>query len=123
MKAEAVGGQLGLVQDMDRECPWPVEPVFRSNDKVFRAAPLQPFVQSGRFHLPGERDAAGILRPAPRVKALYDEMTTFPAGGHDDTVDAAMDMMEMATGAQTIPWDPKPLNTLRQVANPMRMYQ
>ncbi len=24
-------------------------------------------------------------------------MVTFPVGGHDDTVDAAMDMMEMAT--------------------------
>lgn len=91
-KGEAVGGQRGLVQQMNEDAPYPIEAVERINDKTFRAGSLQSFVSSGRFHILGQDG-----KPAPQLQALYNEMTTFPAGGHDDTVDAAMDMMEMAT--------------------------
>lgn len=91
-KAEATAGQRGLVQQMNEDSPYPIDPVDRIKDKVFRAGSLQSFVHRGRWHIMG---SDGV--PIPRLEALYNEMVTFPMGGHDDTVDTAMDMMEMAT--------------------------
>ena len=95
-RAEAVGGQRGLVQQLNEDSEFPIEAVDRVSDKVFRAAGLQSFVSSGRFHVQCTRGAGGVLRPLPQLQALVDEMALFPSGQHDDTVDTAMDMMEMA---------------------------
>ena len=91
-KGEAVAGQRGLVQQFNEEAPFPVESVNRTSDKVFRASSLQPFVSTGRFHI--KRGPEGYA--VPSMAALFDEMILFPSGAHDDCVDAAMDMMEMA---------------------------
>ena len=77
---------------MDEDAPFPVESVNRTTDKVFRGSALQPFVSGGRFHL--RVDEHGNLIPA--LATLFDEMVVFPSGEHDDTVDAAMDMMQLA---------------------------
>ena len=90
-RAEAVAGQRGLVQQMHEDATFPVEPIERVKDKVTRASSLQAFVKSGRFHIPG-----GEGEPDPRFDKLYEEMVLFPTAKHDDTVDAAMDMMELA---------------------------
>ena len=93
-KAEANGPQRALVQLLNRQAPFPVTGLERGKDKHTRAAEKQPFVESGRFHIRANK-VDGVLRPAsPALQLLYDEMTTFPAGDHDDTVDAAVDLME-----------------------------
>jgi predicted phage terminase large subunit-like protein len=91
--AEGNGPQKGLVQQMNSEAPFPVIGLDREKDKITRAAEQQAFVESGRFHIKATKDSGGVLRPIASQQVVYDEMTTFPAGDHDDTVDAAVDMM------------------------------
>ncbi len=52
--------------------------------KESRVQALSVHVEQARFLLEG---AGGIA--APGQQALYDEMTTFPVGEHDDLIDAA----------------------------------
>lgn len=94
--AEGEATQSGLVQQMNRDAPFPVVAAPRpkgKKDKVTRATARQAFVESGRLHLPGVPAEGGGLRVSEEFEALYDEMTTFPASEHDDTVDACMDML------------------------------
>lgn len=95
MIGEDNGPQSGLVQQMNVDAPFPVTGMGRDRDKPSRAAEKQAFVESGRFHLKAKRDETGVLRPIESLQVVYDEMTTFPASGHDDTVDTAIDMMEV----------------------------
>jgi len=88
--AEANGPQKGLVQQMQQDCHVPIRPLNRDKDKITRASERQGFVESGKLHLP-EHD--GTVRSDFRV--VFDEMTTFPVGGHDDTVDAVIDLIEL----------------------------
>ena len=97
-KGEATAGQRGLVQQMNEDAPFPVEAIDRISDKVLRASQMQPFVSGGRFHILAVR-SGGVLLPVPALRKLYDEMVEFPSGDHDDTVDAAVDVMEMAMAA------------------------
>ena len=94
-RGEAVAGQRGLVQQMNMEAPYPIEGVNRISDKVFRATALQSYVSSGRCHIRAV-PRNGQLEPIGSLDALFNEMVVFPAGGHDDTVDAALDFMDMA---------------------------
>ena len=88
--AEANGPQKGLVQQMQQDCRVPIRPLNRDKDKITRASERQGFVESGKLHLP---DDGGTVRSDFRV--VFDEMTTFPVGGHDDTVDAVIDLIEL----------------------------
>jgi predicted phage terminase large subunit-like protein len=91
LAAEGNGPQAGLVQQLAESCEGTVVvPLVRVKDKLTRASEKQAFVEGGRFRLRGERG-----RVSREHQVLYDEMTTFPAGDHDDTVDAAVDLMEM----------------------------
>lgn len=96
-RAEANGPQKGIVQQLNHEAPFPVIGLERSKDKITRAAERQAFVESGRLHMPARRGPTGEKVPAKEFQILYDEMTTFPASEHDDTVDAVVDMMGMTT--------------------------
>lgn len=90
LMAEGNGPQAGLVQQLSQACDkTSVIPLIRTKDKLSRAAEKQGFVEQGRLRL--RRRDGKVCR---EHEALYDEMTTFPAGDHDDTVDAAVDMME-----------------------------
>ena len=92
LMAEGNGPQLGLTQQLSMACETAsVVPLVRTKDKLSRASEKQAFVESGRLRLRGERGS--VCR---EHAALYEEMTTFPAGDHDDTVDAVVDLMEAA---------------------------
>jgi predicted phage terminase large subunit-like protein len=110
-RAEGNGPQLGLAQRMNEDAPFPVVSVERTKDKITRAAEEQSFVESGRFHIPAVRDRNGILVPTKKFSVLYDEMTTFPASGHDDTVDASLDMMTLAGRSRRKKTKPKPFGS------------
>ena len=89
--AEANGAQKGLVQQLQQDCPSvPIRPLGRDKDKITRASERQAFVESGKLHFPM---SDGFIRNDFQV--VYDEMTTFPVGGHDDTVDAIIDLIEI----------------------------
>jgi predicted phage terminase large subunit-like protein len=59
--------------------------VSQSKDKGTRVAAFSVSVQNGSFRLMG--DGRGSVDPSQQ--ALFDEMTTFPVGEHDDLLDAA----------------------------------
>lgn len=87
---EANGPQKGLVQQMQKDCRVPIRPLNRDKDKITRASERQGYVEAGKMHMPSQD---GTVRPDFRV--VYDEMTTFPVGGHDDTVDCIIDLIEL----------------------------
>jgi predicted phage terminase large subunit-like protein len=95
LMAEGNGPQAALVQQLAQSCDaTSVIPMVRTRDKLTRASEKQAFVESGRFRLRGEKG-----RVCREHLSVYDEMTTFPAGDHDDTVDAAVDLMEACSRA------------------------
>ena len=58
--------------------------ITQSKDKAARVAAFSVAVENGAFRLKGD---AGVVDVGQRE--LYDEMTTFPFGEHDDLLDAA----------------------------------
>jgi predicted phage terminase large subunit-like protein len=81
---------MGLTQQLAMACgEASVVPQVRTKDKLSRASEKQAFVEQGRLRLRGDRG-----RVCAEHSVLYEEMTTFPAGDHDDTVDAVVDLME-----------------------------
>jgi predicted phage terminase large subunit-like protein len=62
-----------------------IEGITQTRDKIARVNGFGVTVENGHFLLRGDGDG-GVF---PGQQALFDEMTTFPAGDHDDLVDAA----------------------------------
>jgi predicted phage terminase large subunit-like protein len=62
-----------------------VQGILQSRDKAARIHAFSVSVENGTFRLQGEK-GGGV---AAGQQALFDEMTTFPAGEHDDLLDAA----------------------------------
>jgi len=62
-----------------------IKGITQSKDKASRIAAFSVCVENGSFRLKG--DGNGNIDPGQRI--LFDEMTTFPFGEHDDLVDAA----------------------------------
>jgi predicted phage terminase large subunit-like protein len=71
----------GLIQTLRRE-GFPVIPVQRNNDKVSRAYDAAPFMESGNVL---------IHQDAPWLSEFLDEVSSFPAGAHDDQLDPMFD--------------------------------
>jgi predicted phage terminase large subunit-like protein len=61
-----------------------VQAINQTRNKAARVGAFSVLVQNGSFQLKGS--AAGV---DPGQQELFDEMTTFPAGEHDDLLDAA----------------------------------
>ena len=62
-----------------------IKSVVQTRDKAARVSAFSVPVENGSFRLKG--DGSGGVDPGQQ--ALFDEMTTFPAGEHDDQLDAA----------------------------------
>lgn len=90
--AEANGPQKGVFDQFRSECRQPVVAVERTADKHLRAAGAQPFVEQGKLHFPSGPNGQVSDAFAPVV----DEMLSFPAGNHDDTVDVVVDLCAAA---------------------------
>lgn len=112
--AEANGAQKALVQIINAQSgmgfKFPVTPINRTQDKISRAAGVQAFFAAGRFHMRARREG-GVLRPIPALGPMYDELVSFPAGGHDDCVDVAIDLAEAAQSNSGCTFKATRLNT------------
>jgi predicted phage terminase large subunit-like protein len=62
-----------------------IKGIVQTKDKAARVSAFSVPVENGSFRLQG--DGTGQVHPGQQ--ALFDEMTTFPLGEHDDLVDAA----------------------------------
>ena len=76
----------GLLELMQQQCSFggKLMGVTQSTDKEWRARLFSVHVEKGNFRLKGENG-----RAAPAQQVLFDQMTTFPLGEHDDLLDAA----------------------------------
>jgi len=92
VKFEVIGYQTGIVQTMLRR-GFPAEPVYPDKDKVTRAGAAGALYRGGKvFH----------RRGASWLNDFELELLAFPAGEHDDQVDAlayaAKDLPSLGTG-------------------------
>lgn len=120
---EGNGPQRGIIQTLNSPrtgLPFPVVALERTQDKITRASAVQAFVQAGRLHLRARRDG-GVLRVVPALEPMYDELVSFPAGEHDDTVDAVIDLIEHAARNTGGGFKPRPLHTWNN-GEPMKQF-
>lgn len=81
LKVEDKSSGTGLIQQL-RQSGVPVNDIQRNRDKVSRAYDAAPLVESGRVYLPNGHAHLGDM---------LHELSVFPAGAHDDTIDPLMD--------------------------------
>lgn len=96
--AEANGPQKGVFDQFRAMCRQPVIAVERTTDKHLRAASAQPFVEQGKLSFPEGQN--GEVEHA--FRCVVDEMLSFPAGTHDDTVDAVVDLCTAAANGTVV---------------------
>lgn len=94
---EANGPQEGICDEFNEDSPFPLLKEKRVTDKHVRATEKQPHVECGKFKIKAQRGEYGVMEPIPELAELFAEMSTFPSSGHDDTVDAALDLLELAS--------------------------
>jgi PBSX family phage terminase large subunit len=74
---ESVQYQAAVVEELLRSTNLPIQAVRPDRDKITRFLPLEA------------RYEQGLVYHAPNLVAYTDEVLSFPAGAHDDLVDAA----------------------------------
>jgi len=84
MKVEDKASGTGLIQQL-RQGGIPVAGIPRSKDKITRGYDAAPMIEAGNVFLPERHNC---------LSDLLHEMTVFPAGSHDDTVDPLMDAVQ-----------------------------
>lgn len=95
LEAEKAGiVQLQYLLRDARMRPYAVDAVPPEGDKYTRAAPIASRVNAGRV----------LMVKAAWNRALLDELAVFPAGGHDDQVDALSGAYAMLTNTTTPDW-------------------
>lgn len=88
---DAAAGQ-SATQQLRRDTALPIVAVKPSGSKIARAESVSPLFESGRVLLPS---SAGWLG------AFVEELASFPAGRHDDQVDATVYGLERLRGLRT----------------------
>lgn len=78
--------QLAAVEEFSRRTMWAVEELHADTDKIARSKLLEKRASLGKVFRP---------RDAPWWDALFEEAATFPAGAHDDLVDAFIYLAHM----------------------------
>lgn len=111
---EAVGGQIGLVQQATRELGIPLKPITRVTDKYTRAVAGQPQVERGELHLKLNANGDAI---APEQQSVFEEMAGFPVASHDDCVDCVVDLLDEARLSRPRSFRPAPGRVQSSVAN------
>lgn len=84
MKIEDKASGTGLIQQL-KQGGVPVKAIPRNRDKVTRAYDAAPQIEVGNVMLPQEH---------PCLSDLLHELSVFPNGAHDDTVDPLMDAVQ-----------------------------
>jgi len=84
---EAAAYQWALAEAVLARAALPVRRVHASSDKFTRALPLAAALENGKLRLP---------RGHPALAALREELLDFPAGRHDDQVDALAHAVALA---------------------------
>lgn len=79
LKCEDAASGTPLIQTLTRDTQLPILPITATESKEIRANRITGIVEAGRVALPEEAEWLAIF---------LEEMTTFPAGVHDDIVDA-----------------------------------
>lgn len=84
----AVGIESGILELVFRDllAGLPVVPVKADKDKVRRLLAVARFFEAGRVY---------IVKNIKNAQALYDQLIEFPAGSHDDMVDALVYAIRM----------------------------
>jgi predicted phage terminase large subunit-like protein len=83
---EAKASGQSLVQELMADTVLPVKAVEADTDKLSRANAVTPLFESGRVFLP--EDVVWLQQGQHWVRDLKEELLAFPAGRHDDMVDA-----------------------------------
>lgn len=83
-----------LIQELKRGSKCPIVPVEVNKDKVLRANFVTPICESKKVFIP-ENEAW--------VSELVEEFAAFPAGAHDDQIDAATQALSYLSGSRARP--------------------
>jgi predicted phage terminase large subunit-like protein len=83
---ESVQYQAAVVEELLRSTNLPIQAIRPDKDKLTRFLPLEA------------RYEQGLVYHAPNLMAYTDELLSFPAGAHDDLVDAAAYAYNATTG-------------------------
>jgi predicted phage terminase large subunit-like protein len=86
-----------LIQELRRTTSLPIIGVVPRGTKLARAEAVSGLFEAGKVKLPGE---------APWLDAFVDEFLRFPAGKHDDQVDASSLVLSRLRARLAVPeWD------------------
>ena len=84
MKVEDKASGTGLIQQL-KQGGVPVEGIPRDKDKVTRGYDTAPMMEAGNVWLPSRHEC---------LSDVLHELSLFPAGAHDDTIDPLMDAIQ-----------------------------
>jgi len=84
MKVEDKASGTGLIQQL-RQSGIPVAGIPRSKDKITRGYDAAPMLEAGNVFFPERNDC---------LSDLLHELSVFPSGAHDDSVDPLMDAVQ-----------------------------
>ena len=85
-----------LIQELRRDTNIPLLPIKVDADKLARVYAVTPLIESGRVFLP---------RQATWLHDFMEEMSSFPSGEHDDTVDSVSQALRYMTLNSFSTWD------------------